>query len=69
MTAIGGGLNDDELANAFEPFYRLPSTQGEGSGLGLAIAQEAATRIGGLLELRNRTDAPGAVYRFSQAIG
>ncbi len=47
----GPGIPADELAQVFEPFQRLKSTEHhEGLGLGLAIAQQWVTRMGGSLK-------------------
>lgn len=47
----GPGIPDEERAQAFERFYRLPGTLAEGSGLGLAIVREIARAAGGSVEL------------------
>jgi len=63
----GPGLEEEAISHVFDPFFRLPDAKGEGSGLGLAIAMEAASRVGGVLELRNRTDGPGIIYHYRQS--
>ncbi len=47
----GPGIDEAEVANIFERFYRVDGTQASGSGLGLAIARELARLMGGSLEL------------------
>jgi signal transduction histidine kinase len=56
----GPGLSQDELARAFEPFYRAERSRNRatgGIGLGLAIVKAAATAHGGDVELANRSKA------------
>jgi len=46
----GSGIDPDELARIFEPFYRSTrASQGQGSGLGLAIAKGFVEGNGGRL--------------------
>jgi len=45
----GPGLSADDLAHAFERFWRGPRVRSGGSGLGLAIARAIAERHGGSL--------------------
>jgi signal transduction histidine kinase len=48
----GMGLAPDDLAHAFEPFYRSPHARlrgTPGSGLGLAVAHRIATSLGGTI--------------------
>ena len=47
----GPGIDEAEVANIFERFYRVDGAQASGSGLGLAIARELARLMGGSLEL------------------
>ena len=47
----------------FEPYYRVPGSNGEGSGLGLAIVQEVASQHDGRVELSSLTDSEGTVVR------
>jgi signal transduction histidine kinase len=51
VTDDGPGIDEAEVANIFERFYRVDSAQASGSGLGLAIARELARLMGGSLEL------------------
>lgn len=56
----GGGMSDDEIAQAFERFYRAPDAERSnvpGVGLGLAIVAELARRNGGEVILRRNEDA------------
>jgi two-component system, OmpR family, sensor kinase len=52
VTDEGRGLEPDEVARAFERFWRGPRAAGEGSGLGLAIARSIAERHGGHVEVQ-----------------
>ncbi|MBI4502598.1 MAG: HAMP domain-containing protein [Gemmatimonadetes bacterium] len=56
----GPGINPDELARIFEPFY---STKESGTGLGLVIARSIVEQQGGVLYAYNRTDSTGAIFR------
>jgi two-component system OmpR family sensor kinase len=48
----GPGMNDDDVAHAFDRFYRGEArTTAEGSGLGLAIAKRAVERVGGTIAI------------------
>jgi signal transduction histidine kinase len=51
VTDDGPGIDEAEVANIFERFYRVDGAQASGSGLGLAIARELARLMGGSLEL------------------
>ena len=62
----GPGIPPAERKRVFDAFYRMPGTTGTGSGLGLAIAREAATRLGGELGLKERSDGPGLVFSYRQ---
>ena len=55
----GPGLAEEELEQAFEPFFRGEASRNRetgGSGLGLGIARNIARAHGGDLVLRNRTE-------------
>jgi signal transduction histidine kinase len=43
----GAGIPAAERERIFDPFYRVPGTQGEGSGLGLALVRQIARHHGG----------------------
>ena len=47
----GPGMNADEVAHAFDRFYRGARREIGGSGLGLSIARRALERAGGTIEL------------------
>ena len=64
----GPGILDSDRERVFDPFYRMPDSQGTGSGLGLAIARAAAQRMGGQVTLHERPDAPGLIFRYQQQI-
>jgi two-component system, LuxR family, sensor kinase FixL len=57
----GSGLNEDELARIFEPFY---STKPNGMGMGLSICQSILEIHGGRLWAANNQDR-GATFYFS----
>ena len=48
------GLADDQLAHAFERFWRAPDASHEGSGIGLAIVAHLAATSGGTAALQRR---------------
>ncbi len=51
----GPGMTEDDLAHAFDRFYRGASGEGSsGAGLGLAIIRKSVERAGGSILLRNR---------------
>lgn len=53
----GPGLGEQDIARAFEPFFRAESSRSRstgGMGLGLAIVEAAAQAHGGSVELSNR---------------
>jgi signal transduction histidine kinase len=58
----GPGMNDDELAHAFDRFFRGARRDVAGSGLGLAIAKRAVERADGTLTVVSRL---GAGCRFT----
>ncbi len=63
----GPGIPSAERERVFGAFYRLPGATGTGGGLGLAIARAAAARLGGELELKDRSDRPGLVFSYRQS--
>ena len=50
----GPGMADDQLAHAFERFWRSPDASHEGSGIGLAIVAHLAATSGGRATLQRR---------------
>lgn len=58
----GPGMNSQDIAHAFDRFYR-GSARGdvEGSGLGLAIAQRAIERAGGTIDIESASGSGTAV--------
>jgi signal transduction histidine kinase len=52
----GPGMSDEQLAHAFDRFWRAPDAATDGSGLGLSIVRHLATASGGEVSLRNRAD-------------
>ncbi len=51
----GPGMPTDQLAHAFDRFWRSASATHDGSGLGLAIVWQLAEASGGAVALANRT--------------
>ena len=50
----GAGMNEQELAQAFDRFYRAdPSGSRPGTGLGLSLCQDIMNLLGGLILLRS----------------
>lgn len=64
----GTGIPSAERDHVFDAFYRMPGTIGTGSGLGLAIAREAATRLGGEINLKDRRDCSGLIFSYRQRL-
>jgi two-component system OmpR family sensor kinase len=64
----GPGIPAAERISVLEPFHRLEHAGAAGSGLGLSIAREAAVRLGGILELADRSDGPGLTFRYRQLL-
>ena len=60
----GPGMTDDQLAHAFDRFWRAPDAPHEGSGLGLAIVDHLARASGGSVSLARR-DGGGLMARLS----
>jgi two-component system sensor histidine kinase CpxA len=64
----GPGVPENQLAQIFEPFYRIERDRGRtsgGTGLGLAIAARVLAAHGGRIEAQNRLGAePGLMIRM-----
>ena len=62
----GPGLDDEELARVFEPFYRTPGARqrASGAGLGLAVAKRIVELMGGTI-WAVRTDEGGSEFGFT----
>jgi len=58
ITDNGPGIDDDKIAQLFEPFY---TTRAKGSGLGLAIVKGFVEQHLGKIRLKSRVDDHGAV--------
>ncbi len=59
----GPGMNPDEIARIFDPFYRKDESRHvEGYGLGLTLAQQIATHYGGRITV---TSEPGQGSKFT----
>lgn len=63
----GPGIPADQLERVFDPFVRLPETEGEGSGLGLSIIRQIAQRLGGRIALENAAEG-GLILRYTQSL-
>ena len=63
----GPGIPAEEAERVFEPFYRVMGSGETGSGLGLAIVRSIADRLGGTVELRNRTGSQGTRFCYRQS--
>jgi two-component system, OmpR family, sensor kinase len=49
----GPGIEEAELAQVFEPFYRGGHAKGEGTGLGLSIVRRIVDNLSGAITLQN----------------
>ncbi len=58
----GRGMDEQTLANAFEPFYTRRATATAGTGLGLSIVHAIVANHGGRIEAQS--DGPGRGSRF-----
>ncbi len=56
ISDTGVGIEADDMARLFEPFYRSPATAGmaEGSGLGLAVVRSLVDLMGGTIRVDSR---------------
>jgi len=57
----GPGMPPENLARAFDRFWRAPDAAHGGSGIGLAVAHHFAHLSGGSVELQNRSDRTGLI--------
>jgi signal transduction histidine kinase len=68
VTDTGCGMDEEDLARAFQPFYKGSRTGGQGHGIGLAIVRRIADRFDWPVELHSQ---PGkgtvATLRFPRA--
>ncbi|MBT8442158.1 MAG: hypothetical protein KJO76_07225 [Gammaproteobacteria bacterium] len=64
ITDTGPGIDAQEIANVFEPFY---STDPGGLGMGLAVSRRIVERFGGRIQAENGA-AGGAVFSYSLPI-
>jgi two-component system, OmpR family, sensor histidine kinase QseC len=62
VTDDGPGIPLSERQRVFERFYRSAGQDSSGSGLGLAIVQQATTRLGGRMELREGLNGRGCCF-------
>jgi two-component system sensor histidine kinase KdpD len=71
VTDQGPGLQPGEEQRIFEKFFRSAAAEHRqrGAGLGLAICRAIVEAHGGRIWAQNRTDKPGAIFRFSLPIG
>lgn len=60
VTDNGSGIDEET-----DPFLPLFTTKDNGAGIGLPLSRDILMAHDGRLELRNRTDAPGAVARLT----
>ena len=60
ISDTGTGVNEEDRANIFDPFYSTKGV-GEGTGLGLSISYGIINQFGGQIEARNNPDG-GAVF-------
>jgi len=60
ITDTGAGINHEDRANIFDPFYSTKGV-GEGTGLGLSISYGIINQFGGQIKTHNGSDG-GAVF-------
>lgn len=62
----GPGIAEGQRERAFQMFQTLrPRDEVEGSGMGLAIIRKLVDRIGGTIDVADRTGGRGAEFCFS----
>lgn len=65
----GCGMDDDDLARAFQPFYKGSRTGGQGHGIGLAIVRRIADRFDWPVALESRPgEGTVATLRFPRIV-
>jgi two-component system OmpR family sensor kinase len=57
----GPGIPTSEWDRVFDPFYRVPGSEGLGSGLGLSIVRSTVERLGGRIALCDSTRSPSGL--------
>ena len=68
----GPGMNAEDIARAFEPFFRAERSRNRetgGVGLGLAIAKRVIEAHGGQISLQNRGPASGLLVQVALRAG
>ena len=56
----GPGITEEVMKHIFDPFFTTKAP-GKGTGLGLSICYDIMQKLGGRIEVRNRTEG-GAVF-------
>ncbi len=63
----GPGMTDEQLAKAFDRFWRAPGSAAQGSGLGLAIVAQLAGASGAVARVQHgRAGGIDASAAFAQ---
>ena len=68
MTDDGVSLSAEQLEKVWVPYYqaeRYFTGQVAGMGLGLPTVAALVARVGGSVQMRNRTGGPGIVVEFT----
>ena len=60
----GKGIDQSELKNIFQRFYRIESTEAKGSGIGLALTHELIERLGGEIQVES-TKGAGTSFKVT----
>ncbi|MDE1961920.1 MAG: HAMP domain-containing histidine kinase, partial [Xanthomonadaceae bacterium] len=65
----GIGMNDDEIAQAFQPYFRGSRSASAGHGVGLSIVRRLSERFGWPVEIRSELNTgTTATIRFPQRL-